>query len=261
MADTTRTRTQHRTEAIVLRVIDYGESDRIVTFCTQDFGKIRGIAKGARRSRKRFANALEPFSCSRIQFSRRGPDSLALIEGCDILSHFSAIRADLEKTLASSYLIDLTDQFMPEDKKSEASFCLLRDFLRYLEGAAMTDALLRFFEIRLLRISGYDPVLGHCLCCKTPIGHQAAYCFDAAKGGLTCSLCGPESPEAIPVSLGTIRTLLLAREMEIGRLGRLLLSSRSADESRRLLAHFIRHILGRELKSVHVLNEIRRLGI
>lgn len=261
MADTTRTRAQYRTEAIVLRVIDYGESDRIVTFCTQDFGKIKGIAKGARRSRKRFANALEPFSCSRIQFSRRGPDSLALIEGCDILSHFPLIRADLEKTLAASYLIDLTDQFTPEDKKSEASFFLLQDFLRCLEGTAITDALLRFFEIRLLKVSGYDPVLGHCLRCQAPIGQQASYCFDAAKGGLTCSLCGPESPEAIPVSLGTIRTLLLGREMEMGRLGRLLLSGRSADESRRLLAYFIRHILGRELKSVHVLNEIRRLGI
>lgn len=257
----TRTRTQQQTEAIVLQVIDYGESDRIVTFCTADFGKIRGIAKGARRSRKRFANALEPFSCSRVQFSRRGPDSLALIEGCDVLSHFPGIRADLEKTLAASYLIDLTDQFTPEDKKNEASFLLLHDFLRCLDGTAMTDALLRFFEIRLLRISGYDPVLNHCLCCKTPIGKQAAYRFDAAKGGLTCDVCGPINRDAIPVSLGTIRTLLLGREMEIGRLGRLLLSDQSADESRRLLAHFIRHILGRELKSVHVLNEIRRLGI
>ena len=254
-------RTPQQTEAIVLRVIDYGESDRIVTFCTADFGKIRGIAKGARRSRKRFVNALEPFSCSRVHFSRRGPESLALIEGCDILSHFPGIRADLEKTLAASYLIDLTDQFTPEDKKNEASFFLLRDFLRLLEGTAMPEALLRFFEIRLLRISGYDPVLDHCLCCKTPIGKQAAYHFDAAKGGLTCNGCGPGNPDAISVSLGTIRTLLLGREMEIGRLGRLLLSGQSADESRRLLGHFIRHILGRELNSVHVLNEIRRLGI
>jgi DNA repair protein RecO (recombination protein O) len=255
------TRAELRTEAIVLRAIDYGESDRIVTFCTADFGKIRGIAKGARRSRKRFANAIEPFCFSRILFSRRSPDSLALIEGCDVLSHFPGIRSDLEKTLAASCLIDLTDHFTPEDKKSAASFCLLLDFLRLLEETAFTETLLRFFEIRLLRISGYDPVLDHCISCKTPIGNQAAYRFDAAKGGLTCNVCGPVRQDAIPASLGTIRTLLLGREMEIGRLGCLLLSGQSADESRRLLAHFIRHILGRELKSVHVLNEIRRLYV
>ena len=55
------THKQYQTEAIVLRLLDYGESDRIVTFCTNGYGKVRGIAKGARRSRKRFANALEPF--------------------------------------------------------------------------------------------------------------------------------------------------------------------------------------------------------
>ncbi len=124
-----------------------------------------------------------------------------------------------------------------------------------------TESLLRFFEIRLLKLSGYDPVLDRCLRCSTPVGNETTYRFDAANGGLTCIVCGPDGPDAIPVSLGTIRTLLLGREMEVDHLGRLLLSGQSADESRRLLAHFIRHILGRELKSLHVLNEIRRLGI
>lgn len=255
------TRTALRTEAIVLRAIDYGESDRIVTFCTADFGKIRGIAKGARRSRKRFANAIEPFCRSRILFSRRSPESLALIEGCDVLSHFPGIRADLEKTLAASCLTDLTDQFTPEEKKSAASFALLLDFLQLLEKSLLTDALLRFFEVRLLKISGYDPVLDRCICCRKTVAKELAYRFDAARGGVTCSVCASGSREAIPVSLGTIRTLQLGREMEIGELGRLRFSEQSADESRRLLAHFIRHLLGRELKSVHVLNEIRRLKI
>lgn len=256
-----KARIQHRTEAIVLRLFDYGESDRIVTFYTAGFGKLRGIAKGARRSRKRFANALEPFSCSQILFSRQGLDSLALIEGSDMICHFPAIRADLEKTLSASYLIDLTDQFTLEDKKNEALFSLLHAFLKIIEAGPVTEAILRFFEIRLLRLSGYDPVLDHCLICKMPLEKETTYRFKSADGGLTCIACRPDSPDAIPVSLGTIRTLLLGREMGIDRLGRLLLSDQSADESRQLLTHFIRHILGRELKSVHVLNEVRRLGI
>jgi DNA repair protein RecO (recombination protein O) len=254
-------KTPFTTEAIVLKVIDYGESDRIVTFFTSRFGKIRGIAKGAKRSRKRFANALEPFCASRIRFFRRSPESLALIEGCDVLTHFSAIRDHLEKTLAASYMVDLSDQFTPEDKKNEAAFVLLHDFLTLLEGSTTPEALLRFFEIRLLKISGYDPVLDGCHACRQPLGKSPVYRFDAAAGGLTCSRCGPGGPDAIDVSLGTIRTLLLGRDMETGLLGRLHLSSQSADESRRLLAHFIRHTLGRELKSLHVLNEIRRMGI
>jgi DNA repair protein RecO (recombination protein O) len=255
------TRNQYRTEAIVLRILDYGESDRIVTFYTSGFGKLRGIAKGARRSRKRFVNALEPFSCSKILFSRRGPDSLALIENSDVICHFPAIRADLEKTLNASYLIDLTDQFTLEDKKSEELFKLLLQFLQLLETVPARETLLRFFEIRLLKLSGYDPFLDHCLICKMPLDKGTAYRFNAADGGLTCLACRPEGPDAISVSLGTIRTLLMGRDLAIDRLGSLLLSAQSSVESRLLLAHFIRHILGKEPKSVQVLNEIRRLRI
>jgi len=254
-------RTLHRTEAIVLRLLDYGESDRIVTFCTAGYGKIRGIAKGARRSRKRFANVLEPFCCSHLLFSRRGPDSLALIDSSEVISHFPQIRTDLEKTLSASYLIDLTDQFTPDDKKSEAIFKLLYDFLFLIEERPAAESILRFFEIRLLKLSGYDPVLDHCLACKRPVGNESAYRFSATAGGLTCTGCRPAGEDSIPVSLGTIRTLLLGREAQIDRLGNILLSGQSAVESRQILAHFIRHILGRELKSLHVLNEIRRLYV
>lgn len=256
-----KARIQHRTEAIVLRLLDYGESDRIVTFYTSGFGKLRGIAKGARRSRRRFANALEPFCCSQILFSSQGPDSLALIEGSDVTCHFPAIRGDLEKTLSASYMIDLMDRFTLEDKKNEALYSLLQGFLNLIEAGPLTETILRLFELRILKLSGYDPVLDHCLICKEPVEKEAAYRFRASDGGLTCIACRPESPDAIPVSLGTIRTLLLGREMGIDRLGRLALSDQTADESRRLLSRFIQHILGRELKSLHVLNDIRRLGI
>jgi DNA repair protein RecO (recombination protein O) len=254
-----KARTQHRTAAICLRLLDYGESDRIVTFCTEEFGKIRGIAKGAKRSRRRFANALEPFCRSEILFSRRGPEGLALIEASDVACHFPMIRADLEKTLIASYLIDLTDHFMSEDKKNAPLFGLLNDFLKLLETGPATEALLRFFEIRLLGLSGYEPMLDRCLNCKTPLGTQTLYRFAPAAGGVTCDACPPRGPEGIPVSLGTLRTLVLGRELAIEKLSRLLLTEQSATESRRLLAHFIRHLLGRELKSLHVLNDIRRL--
>ena len=254
-------RKQYRTEAIVLRLLDYGESDRIVTFCTTGYGKVRGIAKGARRSRKRFANALEPFCVSQLLFTRWGPDSLAMIDSSEVISHFPRIRADLEKTLRASYLIDLTDQFLPEEKKNEAVFELLHAFLRLLEEHPPTEAFQRFFEIRLLKLAGYDPVLDRCLLCSTPVGNETTYRFVAANGGLTCLTCRPDGPDAIPVALGTVRTLLLGRDMPVEKLGRILLSGQSADESRRFLAHFIRYLLGREPKSLHVLNEIRRLGI
>jgi DNA repair protein RecO (recombination protein O) len=255
------TRTSHKTEAIVLRFLDYGESDRIVTFYTRDYGKIRGIAKGARRSRKRFANALELFCFSQIVFSRKGRDSLALLEESNVYHHFENIRQDLEKTLMSSYIVDLTDQFTLEDKKSTELFQLLHDFLEQINGGDCTEALLRFFEIRLLKYAGYQPVLDRCVACQAPVNGTDVYQFHARAGGIRCGACHQPGEASLPVSPGTVKTLLMGRDIEMTKMNRLLMSERSAQESRQMLTHFIRHLLGKELKSHQVLNEIRRIGL
>jgi len=255
------TRTSHKTEAIALRFLDYGESDRIVTFYTRDYGKIRGIAKGARRSRKRFANALEFFCCSQIVFSRKGRDNLALIEESRVHQYFESIRADLEKTLMSSYLIELTDHFTIEDKKSAAIFQLLHDFLEQIDTGPCNEALLRFFEIRLLRQTGYQPVLDRCVACQAPVSGGDVYHFQSRAGGIRCSACQQIGEASLPVSPGTAKILLMGGDIDPAKMNRLSMSEQSARESRQMLMHFIRHLLGKELKSHQVLNQIRKIGV
>jgi DNA repair protein RecO (recombination protein O) len=253
------TRTSHRTDAIVLRSFDYGESDQIITFMTSDFGKLRGIAKGARRSRKRFINTLEPYTRLSLIFSTKGYDTLSLIEGADIVDHYSAIRGDLEKTLAASYLVDLVDQFSRDGKLNDELFNLLGDVLCIIAKDRTSEVLIRVFELRLLKLVGYEPVLDRCLGCRTALCNDTFYVFSPAEGGLRCRTCGTNSPDPLPVSLGTIKTLLMGKEIHLDRIHRLALSTRSAKESRELLSAFIRHLLGVELKSARVVSEICNL--
>jgi DNA repair protein RecO (recombination protein O) len=256
-----KSKTTHKTPAIVLRTLDYGESDRIVTFYTADFGKIKGIAKGARRSTKRFANTLEPFSFSTIIFSNRGDATLAFLEGSDIIDHYPAIRSDLEKTLLASYLVDLADQFTLEGKVNEKLFDLIKDFLKLIDEGQASESLMRFFEMRLLKHSGYEPVLDRCTVCRKPLDDLTVCRFSFRSGGIHCHSCFNDSFDCLPVSLGTVKSLLLGKDIDLPKIHRLALSPQAAEESRRLLTGFIRHLLGKELKSAHVLNEIRRLGI
>ncbi len=172
-------RESHKTTGFVLRTLSYGESDLIVTFYSHDFGKFKGIAKGAKRSKKRFANVFEPFSLTNIIFSRKNRDMLAFIESCDIIDHYDAIRQDLEKTLIASYFIDLTDHFSPEGKKNERLFELLQDFFMMLGRKKLVIAAVRFFEMRLLKLTGFEPTLDHCIICKTPVTNGNAYYFYA----------------------------------------------------------------------------------
>ncbi len=254
-------RPSYKTDAIVLRCLDYGESDRIVTFYTAEFGKVKGIAKGARRSKKRFANTLEPFTCLELLFSRHHQDGLAFLEEGKVTAHYSRIGQDLKKTLYASYLADITDQFTVENKKSEALFHLLRGFLEHLNRESASEDLLRFFEMRLLKLVGYEPVLDRCLVCKAPVENGDSYYFSVRDGGVKCAPCSPQESGFLSLSVGTIKSLLLGKDLEAEMLGRLTLSERSAQESRHCLGKFIEHLLGKEIKSLRVLREIHALGI
>lgn len=251
-------RESYKTTGFVLRTLSYGESDLIVTFYSHEFGKLKGIAKGAKRSKKRFANVFEPFSLTNIIFTRKSRDMLAFIESCDIISHYHAIRQDMEKTLIASYFIDLADHFSPEGKKNEKVFQLLQDFLLMLEDKA-SDATVRFFEMRLLKLTGFEPALEHCIVCKTPVTNGNSYYFHASEGGIKCSACAKPQRYEQPISAGTVRTLLLGKDMDIDKIKLIALTDSLAMESRSILIGFIAHVLGREVKSLKVMEQVRKL--
>ncbi len=251
-------KSSHKVRAIVLRSLDYGESDRILTFLTDEFGKLKGIAKGARRSRRRFANALEPFSLATILFSRRGRSGLALIEGSDVINHFAGIRDDLDRTLVAACAAELADHFSVEGKKNLPLFELVTHYLGFIESGRMTEAAERFFELRLLKTAGFEPVLDRCVTCGVPLESIESPRFDCREGGIRCARCTVNGTDFIPVSVGTLKTLLLGKDIDFEMMPRVGLSGPMARESREILGCFVRHITGRELKSMNVLGEIRK---
>jgi DNA repair protein RecO (recombination protein O) len=257
------TRATQKTDAIVLKTLKYSDSDLIVTFYTHDFGKLTAIAKGARKSRKRFVNVLEPFCCSSLLFFRKHKDQLAWLESCQMINEYNEIRRSLDRTLLASYLIDLVDHFSIEEKPDRKLFELLQTFLSLIEAGDTSERLLRFFELRHLKLTGYAPALDRCIICNAPLNHQQRYVFSIAQGGLHCSSCTSPSAasDTLPISVGTIKTLLLGIEIEADKMKRILFSGQTARESKSLLTLFIGHILGKELKSLKVLNEIQKMGI
>ena len=251
-------RESHRTTGFFVKSLSYGESDLIVTFYSLEFGKIKGIAKGAKNSKKRFVNVFEPFSLSSIMFTRKNPDGLALIEACDIIDHYGAIRLDLGKTMTASYFIDLADSFSVEGKPNENLFALLTDFLAWLARENVSDAAIRFFEMRLLKIAGFEPVLEACVRCKTPVANGGSYYFYPKEGGIQCASCARPERYDQGISAGAVRTLLLGKDMDLEKMKRVCLSESLACESRNVLFSFISHILGKEVKSFKVMEQVRR---
>ncbi|MCK9229554.1 MAG: DNA repair protein RecO [Syntrophales bacterium] len=253
-------RAVERVRGYVLAYRDYGESDRIVTVLTGEKGKFKGIAKGARRSRKRFANAIELFCLSSILVSRRRPEGLYLIEECDVINHYPAIREDLEKTLAASYFSELVDLFTAEEKPGPRLFDHLKGFLDLLEHGPLSESLSRFFELRLLSLSGYEPALDRCAGCGSPLGGTRGLSFVPEEGRSRCEgCCGPES-SGVHLSPGTIQTLIAGNTIALDKIRRLSFTGRALRESDAMMSRLIRHILGREPRSMRVCKEVLLLA-
>jgi DNA repair protein RecO (recombination protein O) len=144
-------------EGIVLRLTDFGEADRIVTMFTLEQGKLQGVARGAKRSKKRFAGALEPFAHLKVQLHRGS--GLATLSSADIVDIFPGIRADLTKIGCAAYACELVERLTPEAEPAPRLFRLLYCYLERLDNSPASPSDRRFFAVNLLKILGYQPDL------------------------------------------------------------------------------------------------------
>jgi DNA repair protein RecO (recombination protein O) len=245
-----------KTDAIVIRSLNYGESDKIVTFFTRDFGKIKGIAKGARRSKKRFQNALGLFSLIRLTFFTREEMGLVRAEGCDILNSFPHIREDLKKIYYGNYFLELVNEMAGEQEENADAFDLLHSFLSTLDKEESKEERLRIFEIRMLSLFGYRPNMKRCGLCNKDwedLKETPALFFSLERGTLLCENCSKARKHLIPLSLGTARLIEGISQMELSKIDRFRFTSQTLTESKELLTRFIAHQLGKELKSFKTL--------
>ncbi len=246
-------------DAIVIHAFNYGESDRIVTFFTREFGKLKGIAKGARRSKKRFQNALDLFSHLRLVFFDREGMGLVRAQGCDIVYSFPRIRENLRKIIFGNYFIEMVNEMAGEREAHPEAFDLVLSFLKVLEETDPQEEQLRMFEIRMLSIFGYRPNLKKCAACKRDLEalrETPDVFFSLERGTLLCGGCSRPGDRLIRLSLGTARLIEEISEAEFSKIYRFRFTPQALSESREILPRFISYQLGKELKSLRALSTI-----
>ena len=250
-------RSSQTTHAIVLRARPYGESDKIVSFLTEDFGKLSGIAKGALRSRRRFVNSLEPFSLVRLNFQERAHSNLAFIAGADLLSSLRRLASSLERISCASYLVEITDGLISEREDNLPVFHHLRDGLRYLEETGSSPRFLTRYELKLLHLAGYRPALDACGRCGQ-VRYKAQFNqwhFSPVDGSVMCNSCSPMRREVLPLSHLAANMLSRLQADANDLESRVLLPSAVIREMRMVLLHFIQYQMDREIKSAAFLDQ------
>jgi DNA repair protein RecO (recombination protein O) len=187
--------------AIVLRTIPFGESDKIVTLLSRDAGKITGIAKGAKRSRKRFGAALEIFCHIRLDYRERRGSELAFLERAVILRPWSGLVSSLERYVAATHVVEVADKMSAEREVGCDLYDVVVAALERLERAEPCSATLRIFELAVLAVSGYGPDFSVCVGCSGELqAFDRGARLHVPSGGLLCSQCA--GPEASGILLG-----------------------------------------------------------
>jgi len=252
----------YKTRAVVLNSFDYGESDRIVAFYTEDFGKIKGMAKGARRSRKRFVGKLEPGSIITLIFFYNGKTELFRVEDAALIEGFRNLRADIESLAEAYYLLELTDEMTRPGQLVHGVYGLLTGFLGMLDGGAEAALVQRFFEIKLLCLAGYLPHLVDCVVCRKPFGPGVrGVSFSSEKGGTVCGGCSPGVDGLVPLTIGTARLLETASRFDPEKLGRLRPGAVFQKEAETVLHDFIRYQIGKELNTKRFMSKLKKASI
>ncbi|MGC2209545.1 MAG: DNA repair protein RecO [Candidatus Korobacteraceae bacterium] len=174
-----------QSEAIVLLTYPLREADLLVTLFTRLEGKIKGVAKSAKRSRKRFGGALEPLTCVRAYWQDRAGSDLSRLESCDVLLSPLSAPMDYPRLVALTHIAEMLDELLPGGEPNDGIFRLAWAVLQSLESGPIWLPI-AYFDLWMLRLMGFLPPLDQCIECAAPLAGQPAF-FHALCDGLTCS--------------------------------------------------------------------------
>ena len=199
-----------KTEAIILKAHNFGESSKIVTIYTKKYGKCAVVAKGARRPKSALCGSLEPVTHTFIVFYKKEARELHTLSQSDIITPFHSLQGDLERFSYASALCELLDRLTPKEAENQALFALTLETLKTMKSVRSKDLiiLLWFFELRMLGLLGFKPELGTCVGCKrraegNPLG------FSLPRGGVLCAACATKDEDAYALSKESLNFLRL----------------------------------------------------
>jgi len=245
---------EHRTRALVLRTFDQGESDRVVHLYTETLGRVSAIAKGARRSKRRFPGTLEILSVVDVRLVDPPRAQLARLEGAKLVRAFEGIPTNLGRYAIACQFLELLNRVTPDRQPQPELFQFAFGVLDVLDGETPDPLLALLVLAKTLARIGYRPQLVRCALCAADLPSDGSVGFVPAHGGAVCRRCAGPEEARIPARL--LRALEAGLRQPLRSRGELDLSEREIDLAARLVERFFRFHIGFELRSEAFLRQV-----
>ena len=211
-----------RTRGIILRSLKWGDADRIITVYSPNVGKVRGVARGARRLKTRFGGVLEPFGLVDVTLFHKTPESLGQISQIDLVTSYSPIREDLTVMTAAARMVKMVEAITADRDPNPNMYATLVHGLESLrpDDDVVLTALL--FQIHVLGHTGFRPQFNSCTECGTIAQQQLSQWFSPRLGGIVCRDCGSRDVgRMLLLSKGSVAFIEQARRLSMSNLSRL----------------------------------------
>ncbi len=256
-----------KTDAIVLKSMKYGDTSKIVSFYTRRYGKLKGIAKGARRANNKFGSALEPFSLVSLVFYRKENRELHLISQCDSIDSYRKLHDDLDRLMAGLAVLELVDRLTHGEEENQPLFALLSETLSALNEAARNyQSLQRAFQLKCAALFGFAPALDVCgVCGRSLTGDEALaqVGFQLTDGAIVCTAClrsrkMAASPVQLTISAPALRILQKIASAPMDRVPAVVYNDRVGNELDEALRLYFRYHFeyAKDLRSLNLLKSI-----
>ncbi|MHA7962735.1 DNA repair protein RecO [Paenibacillus sp. CAU 1782] len=244
----------YRVEGIVIRSMDYGENNKIVTLLCDSGSKAGVMVRGAKKVKSRYGSLSQPFTYGEFQFIRG--KGLGTLQHGEMIQSHHVLRSQLDLSAFASYVAELTDRTLQEDESSSFLFQQLKACFGAMQDGKDPAIVCHLYEMRILELAGYSPELDECVQCGNVVG---PFALSGAAGGVLCSRCRYRDPGSLPISESAHKLLRLFRRMDIRRLGNITVSPETKAELKSAMRSLMDHQLGLQLKSRNFLDQLDKL--
>lgn len=241
-------------EGIVIRTTDYGETNKIVTLYTREWGKVGVMARGAKRPKSRLAAVTQHFSYGHFVVYRS--TGLGTLQQADLISSYRRIREDIFLTAYASYIVELLDRSTQDTTPNPYLFQHLQQTLQYMAEGYDPEIIMNIFEVKMLAVLGITPELTKCVSCST---NEGIFAFSIRKAGIICSNCFSKDDYHLKVSQATIKLLKVFYYFDLSRLGSISVKEHTKQQLRKVIDTYYEEYSGLYLKSKRFLDQIDNL--
>lgn len=238
-------------EGIIIRTTNYGETNKIVTIYSREWGKVGVMARGAKKPNSRLAAVTQLFTYG--YFLVQKSSGLGTLQQGEMIASFREIKEDIFLTAYASYIVDLTDKSTDDRKPNPFLFELIYQTINLINEGYDAEILVNIFEMKMLNSLGLYPILNQCAVCGNTEGH---FTFSIREGGLLCHRCLEKDPYHLKISPATVKLLRLFYYLDLSRLGNISVKPETKAELKKVISTYYDEYSGLNLKTKKFLNQM-----